>query len=230
MSGGVRPSSRATRNMLPRKRWSSSSRSPAFGGGRFAAAWRDLSRGRWRQAGEILEPDALRVARQRLGAGDHLAELAHVAGHVYRAATGTAKARTVSALAHQVSATARPGLRCDRAAAGCGSARRRAGQPDPRAARRCPTRQRGRAAGRRDDARVDETRRACRQRRQHAVLREAQQLGLQLGRHLADLVEEQRPPLGLLEDAGFASPPASARRGRSRTARSRPARAAARRS
>ena len=34
------------------------------------------------------------------------------------------------------------------------------------------------------------------------VLQEAQQLGLQLGRHLADLVEEQRAALGLLDQPG----------------------------
>ena len=45
--------------------------------------------------------------------------------------------------------------------------------------------------------------RSAADRRQHAVLREAQQLRLQLGRHLADLVEKQRPPLGLLDDAGL---------------------------
>ena len=61
----------------------------------------------------------------------------------------------------------------------------------------------GRPAGRRDDARVDVARAHAADRRQHPVLREAQQLGLQLGRHLADLVEKQRPALGLLDDAGL---------------------------
>ena len=51
-----------------------------------------------------------------------------------------------------------------------------------------------------------------------------------VGRHLADLVEEQRAALGFLDQAWLGRWRASARRARSRTARSRPARAGWRRS
>ena len=61
------------------------------------------------------------------------------------------------------------------------------------------------AVGRGDDARTS-TRRAssCRRPADLALLQHAQQLGLQLERQLADLVEEQRAAVGLLEQAARA--------------------------
>ena len=52
-------------------------------------------------------------------------------------------------------------------------------------------------------AHVDAARARRAERRQLAILQEAQQLDLRLAGHLADLVEEQRAPLGLLDQAGL---------------------------
>ena len=55
-----------------------------------------------------------------------------------------------------------------------------------------------------DDAHVGLDRRAAADRRVFALLQHAQQPRLRLHRHVADLVEEQRAALGLLEAAGAA--------------------------
>ena len=58
--------------------------------------------------------------------------------------------------------------------------------------------------GRGDDAHVDLDRDAAADRRVLALLEHAQQLRLRLHRHVADLVEEERAAVGLLEPAGAA--------------------------
>ena len=59
------------------------------------------------------------------------------------------------------------------------------------------------AVRRGDDAHVDrDARRRRRRRRTSPRLEHAQELGLQVERQLADLVEEQRAAVGLLERAG----------------------------
>ena len=58
------------------------------------------------------------------------------------------------------------------------------------------------AMGGGDDADIGLDRRAAADRRVLAFLQHAQQAGLRLGRHVADLVEEQRAAVGLLELAG----------------------------
>ena len=55
-----------------------------------------------------------------------------------------------------------------------------------------------------DDADIGLDRRAAADRRVFALLQHAQQTGLRLHRHVADLVEEQRAALGLFEAAGGA--------------------------
>ena len=55
-----------------------------------------------------------------------------------------------------------------------------------------------------DDADIGLDRRAAADRRIFALLQHAQQPGLRLHRHVADLVEEQRAALGLLEAPGGA--------------------------
>ena len=57
------------------------------------------------------------------------------------------------------------------------------------------------AMRRRDDARVKRMLGVRADRTHHSLLQDAQQFGLHLGRHLTDLVEEQRPPAGLHEEA-----------------------------
>ena len=59
--------------------------------------------------------------------------------------------------------------------------------------------------GRGDDADVGLDRRAAADGRVLALLEHAQQPGLRLHRHVADLVEEQRAAFGLLEAAGTAA-------------------------
>ena len=58
--------------------------------------------------------------------------------------------------------------------------------------------------GRGDDPQIGPDRRAAADRHELARLQHAQQAGLRLERHVADLVEEQRAALGLLEAADLA--------------------------
>ena len=44
------------------------------------------------------------------------------------------------------------------------------------------------------------------ERGDRSILKEAEDLGLQVGRHVADLVQQQRPPLGHLDQAGLGRP------------------------
>ena len=60
------------------------------------------------------------------------------------------------------------------------------------------------AVRRRDDADIGADRRAAADRGVFALLQHAQQPGLRLERHVADLVEKQRAALGLLEAADAA--------------------------
>jgi hypothetical protein len=59
------------------------------------------------------------------------------------------------------------------------------------------------AMGRRHDSHIGLDRRATADRHVFAFLQHAQKARLRLGRHVADLVEEQRAAGGLLEQAGF---------------------------
>ena len=70
--------------------------------------------------------------------------------------------------------------------------------------RPCWIRMRRSLLRRRDDADIGLDRRAAADRRIFALLQHAQEPGLRLHRHVADLVEEQRAALGLLETAGRA--------------------------
>src|SRR5439155_109224 len=58
------------------------------------------------------------------------------------------------------------------------------------------------AVGRRDDAHVDRARRAAADAQDLALLQHAQELHLDVGRDLGDLVEEERAAVGALEAAG----------------------------
>ena len=63
------------------------------------------------------------------------------------------------------------------------------------------------AVGRGDDADVGLDRLAPAHRGVFALLQDPQQAGLGLERHVADLVQEEGPALGLLEAAGESGPP-----------------------
>src|SRR5262249_54747783 len=62
------------------------------------------------------------------------------------------------------------------------------------------------AVGRRDDAQVDRLVAVRADAADLAILQRAEELGLELGRHLADLVEKQRPAARLLEGADAPRP------------------------
>ena len=63
----------------------------------------------------------------------------------------------------------------------------------------------GDAAGGGDDAHVGLDHAGRAERSEPPILKEPQQLGLQLDRHVADLVQEQRAAVGELDEAGLAS-------------------------
>ena len=89
--------------------------------------------------------------------------------------------------------------RAARAAAARGSARRSAGRTDPRGSGPSAISVSSVLVRRREHAHVDRDRLRSADARDDAVLQHAQHLGLRREAHVADLVEEERAAVGLLE-------------------------------
>ncbi len=153
---------------------------------------------------QMVEADRRRAARQHLGLGDHLDQLAHVQRPVvqhHRLEGVGIEAAPVGDVAKEV--RAKPPQILDALAQRQQANRLRAQPPEQRLLDVSALVQRD-AAGGGDDAhvRLDDARRS--QRRESLVLQEPQQLGLQLDRHVADLVQEQRAARRRLDQADLA--------------------------
>ncbi len=155
-------------------------------------------------ARQVLESDGRGAAAEHLGLGHHLQELPDVERPVvqHERLEGVRLERpSVRHLPEKIGAEAPQVL--DPVAQGGQHDRLRAETPEQRLLQVRPLVERHAAGGGDDaDVRFHHPRRA--ERREPSVLQEAQQLRLQLDRHLADLVEKQGPAVGGLDEADLA--------------------------